>query len=58
MAKKPPLGLTPKKFWISKRIKDIQEAASRFEKDGIEVPNEWYIEYYELMAELLKMERK
>jgi hypothetical protein len=46
---KPPLGLMPKKHWISRRISDINSAINRYMECGKEVPIEWIEEYNELI---------
>ncbi len=58
MANKPPLGLIPKHIFISDRFVDVRDAISRYKAAGINVPIDWYIEYHELMAMLLKLEKE
>lgn len=50
--KKPPLGLTPKSIWLKLRLKDIKEAAKRYESVGKEIPKEWLEEAGELALKL------
>jgi hypothetical protein len=43
---KPPLGLMPRALWIEKRMRDIEDAVSRYNMDNKEVPQIWREEYY------------
>ncbi len=52
------LGLTSKVLWITNRVMEVNDAIKRYEAAGINVPIDWYIEYHELMAMLLKLEKK
>jgi hypothetical protein len=42
--KKPPIGLYPRLFWIEDRIREIQEAVSRYAQLRKRPPDEWEIE--------------
>lgn len=54
--KKPPIGLTPKKFWNEtvkiSRLKDIEEAISRYTSGKYEIPVEWIEEYNEIIKQI------
>lgn len=50
--KRPPLGLRPKWIVAEHRRAEILEAMQRFEKDGVGVPDEWYIELGEIVGYL------
>lgn len=50
---KPPIGLTPKRIWLSMRFNDIKSAIERFMADNHTIPIEWIEEYNEL-AELIE----
>ena len=52
VAVEPPLGLTPKSIWMKLRLKDIKEAAKRYESVGKEIPKEWIEEAGELALKL------
>jgi len=47
---RPPLGLKPRKFVIEERLKEIEEAISRYLKAVKQIPIEWLNEYNELLA--------
>lgn len=49
---KPPLGLVPKSIWMRLRLKDIQEAVTRYKKAKKEIPKEWLEEAGELALKL------
>lgn len=46
---KPPLGITPRKFWIEHRMEHIIDAMNRFLQAGKEIPVKWVEEYNELI---------
>ena len=48
---KPPLGLSPRNFWIEQRAWAIVEAMERYRRDGLTIPLEWADE----LAEHLKV---
>lgn len=48
----PPIGLMPKAIWLKLRLKDIKEAAKRYESVGKEIPKEWIEEAGELALKL------
>lgn len=50
---KPPIGLTPKRIWLSMRFNDIKSAIERFTADNHTISIEWIEEYNEL-AELIE----
>lgn len=60
--KKPPLGLTPKKFHEeivkNDRLNDVCGAISRYYNAGLKIPVEWLNEYNELINHVLINERK
>lgn len=47
-SKKPPLGLVPRKIWDEKRAEEIKAAIDRYTKAGIDIPNAWVDEYFEI----------
>jgi len=51
---KPPLGLTPRKFWLETRLGKILGAIDRYYTTGKEVPLEWYRELVVISLELGK----
>lgn len=51
--KKPPIGLMPKRIWLSMRFNDIKSAIERYTADNHTIPIEWIEEYNEL-AELIE----
>jgi hypothetical protein len=42
--KKPPLGIMPRKLWVEKRIREINEAMTRYFATDEPVPDEWLVE--------------
>lgn len=50
---KPPIGLTPKRIWLSIRFNDIKSAIERYTSENHTIPIEWIEEYNEL-AELIE----
>jgi hypothetical protein len=49
---KPPLGLRPAEFPVRKRITEILEAMLRYNKAGLQIPNEWVDEFYNRLEEV------
>lgn len=54
---KPPLGLMPRNWHIKQRITSIEEATRRYEKAGVEVPNDWCVELDFQYGQLILIER-
>lgn len=50
---KPPIGLIPKRLWLSMRFNDIKSAIERYMADNHTIPIEWIEEYNEL-ADLIE----
>lgn len=53
---KPPVGLMPRKFWLGRRLDDVQAAIDRYRNAGFPVSPEWIEERDELAMELAKHE--
>ena len=51
-ANKPPLGLRPYEVVLEERKVEIDEAISRYEKNGMEVPSEWLEELWTIVGQL------
>jgi hypothetical protein len=47
----PPLGLKPRWLHIEHRITEIEKAVERYRAAQLEVPVEWYEEYFDLSIE-------
>ena len=54
--KKPPLGVTPSKFWIKDRINGISQAILNYICEELTIPMWWVTEYNELRKELDNLE--
>jgi len=54
----PPIGLTPRLFWLENRAKEIYEACIRYYKAGHTVPQEWFVEHNLVWDEINKEKRK
>lgn len=46
---KPPIGIKLRKLHEEDRMKDIADAAVRYENAGLKVPEEWIREYNDLL---------
>ena len=44
---KPPLGIDPKRFWVQKRIHELQKAIRRYRHAKMPVSPEWIKELNE-----------
>lgn len=57
MINKPPIGLIPKRIWLTiiyeKRFIEIASAINRYVEAGMEIPIEWLNEYYETLLYLI-----
>jgi hypothetical protein len=54
-----PVGVISKQIWIKRRIKDLEQAISRFSEAGLDAPDEWRNELAEHVKnrELMKGKR-
>ena len=44
----------PENLWKAQRLGNIHDAMNRYKDAGIEIPTEWYEEFYRLYNDIMK----
>lgn len=50
--RKPPLGITPRIFWLERRLVEVHDAIIRYSDEGFDIPANWWTEYNNLVTEI------
>lgn len=50
---RPPLGVKPRWAWEEERASDLSEAMQRYLDAGVEIPEEWNMEFNELYSKIM-----
>jgi hypothetical protein len=55
---RPPLGVMPKYFWLSRRMADVSAAINRYAESGIDVPSHWIEEMVWIAVQIQSAKRE